>query len=309
MIRMGHLEDLGLTGEGLRHFEDALTRPAGMILFSGPPGSGKTTTIYSCLTRLNTEERSLMTAERPVHAHLDGISQTEIVDGEPMGFGDWLWATLQLDPDIVMVSEVPDTSAVNSALRAARRALVLAEVPAHSSTEALLALMDLGPEASTVTLLVTCVTHQRIVRRLCPQCRRQRPFPADQFTRQPWLRALAKPLKAYEPVGCEHCGETGYTGLTALFEVSRIGTRVGDVLSSGGSREQLVRAGRSQTTMAVVQDGLRKIESGMTSVEEVLTAAREDRGEGAPGDGSSAVRSTSGPRDSRAGSSPRAPCA
>jgi type II secretory ATPase GspE/PulE/Tfp pilus assembly ATPase PilB-like protein len=276
MIRMGRLEDLGLSGEALSQFEEALMRPTGIVLVSGPPHSGKTTTLYSCLARLNTESRSLMTAERPVHAHMDGISQTEIVDGEPMGFHEWIYAALQLDPDVVMVSELPDAQSLAFAMRAARRTLLLAEVTAESSTQALLGLMDLGTSAFALTLLVTCVTHQRLVRRLCPHCRRETAFPAEKFTKQSWLQSLARPLKAYEPVGCEHCGGTGYAGLTALFEVSRIGKSVGDVLGSSASRERLLRAGKSQTTMALVQDGLRKIEIGITSVQEVLAAVRDE---------------------------------
>ena len=272
LIRMGRLEDLGLGGEALSNFEGILMRPTGMILVSGPARSGKTTTAYSCLARLNTEQRSLMSAERSVHAHMDGISQTEIVEDEEMGFHDWLAAAYQLDPDVVMVSELPDANSVVFALRAARRALVLVEVPGQSSTEALLNLMDTGPRGATLSLLVTCVTHQRLVRRLCTQCRAETPFPTDEFTPLSSLQELAKPLKAYKAVGCEHCAETGYAGCTALFEVSRVGKPVGDVLDSAASREQLVRAGQSQTAMALVQDGLGKIENGTTSVDEVLAA-------------------------------------
>ncbi len=274
-IRMGYLEDLGLSGEALKKFEEALMRPTGMILVTGPRRSGKTTSIYSCLARLNVEQRSLMTAERPVYAHMDGISQTEIVDDEQMGFSDWLYAAYRLDPDVVMVSELPDASSVVSALRTARRALVLVEMNSRSSTEALVKLMDMGPKGRTLGLLVTCVTHQRLVRRLCPQCRRRVPFPAEQFTRLSWLQELANPLKAYEAAGCEHCAETGYVGYTALFEVSRVGQPVGDVLDWAVSREKLIVAGQSQTDMALVQDGLKKIEAGTTTVIEVLRAVRE----------------------------------
>jgi len=274
-IRMGCLEDLGLSGEALSRFEEALMRPTGMILVSGPRHSGKTTSIYSCLTRLNVEQRSLMTAERPVHAHMDGISQTEIVDDEQMSFGDWLYAACRLDPDVVMVSELPDAGAVVSALRAARRALVLVEMNSRSSTEALVKLMDMGPKGRTLGLLVTCVTQQRLVRRLCPRCRIRVPFPAEQFTQLSWLQELAKPLKAYEAVGCEYCAERGYAGYTALFEVSQVGQPVGDVLDWAVSREKLITAGQSQTNMALVQDGLKKIEAGITSVSEVLQTVRE----------------------------------
>lgn len=268
---------LGLGGRNLNAFIDALDRPHGIVLVTGPTGSGKTTTLYASLVRLNTLERKILTVEDPIEYQLDGINQIQVKQSIGLGFADVLRSLLRHDPDIIMVGEIRDVDTAEIAVQAALTGhLVLSTLHTNSAAASITRLLDMGVQDYLLTSTLTAVAAQRLVRTLCKHCRQ--PYTAiPELAHQLGLHRFAKEgaITLFKSQGCEECGETGFRGRTSIFET---------LVVSNGIRRQILRhveAGElhrnavEEGMQTMYEDGMLKALSGQTTVEEVLKVTRE----------------------------------
>jgi len=266
------LEDLGMPAETLARFRDLLKTPNGIVLVTGPTGSGKTTTLYAALTLLNDQSRNILTVEDPIEYGLDGVGQTQVNTKVGMTFAAGLRAILRQDPDIVMVGEIRDGETVQIAVQAALTGhLVLSTVHTNSAAAAVTRLRDMGVEPFLLASTLTGVLAQRLVRRLCGACKAA-------YTPDPREAALIgiehRPdLVFYRPVGCEACGHLGYAGRLGIYELIVVDGKIREMIHEDG-REQAIEAVAFAGADTLRQSGARHVENGLTSSEEVLRVVR-----------------------------------
>jgi general secretion pathway protein E len=267
------LDALGMPGEEKARFRQTLTRPNGIILVTGPTGSGKTTTLYAALTILNDPSRNILTVEDPVEYAIDGIGQTQINPKVGMTFATGLRAILRQNPDIVMVGEIRDVETAEIAIQAALTGhLVLSTVHTNSAVGAVTRLRDMGAEPFLLSSTIAAVLAQRLVRRLCPSCKEA--YEADAAERT-LLEASVDKVMLYRPVGCGRCAQTGYEGRIGVYELivsdERLKTLIHD---DAGEQELAAHAFRRARTLA--QCGFSHVLAGTTSLEEVLRVVRQE---------------------------------
>jgi general secretion pathway protein E len=283
------LEHLGMSLETQTTMDQLLKKPHGIILVTGPTGSGKTTTLYAGLGRLNDSKRNIMTVEDPIEYYIDGIGQTQVNPKVDMSFARGLRAILRQDPDVVMVGEIRDLETVQIAVQASLTGhLVLSTLHTNTAIGAITRLRDMGVEPFLLSSSLIGVLAQRLVRVLCDKCKRphtpdaaecaalglseQAPTTAEsQFLDLP----MDKPPVIYEAVGCEHCNHLGYRGRIGIYELIDIDDPLRTMIHDGASEQEMERHAR-QYTPSIRQDGLRAILLGKTSLEEVLRVTRED---------------------------------
>jgi len=262
------LDALGL-GEVQRHaLERMLSRPEGLILVTGPTGSGKTTTLYSILNHLNTEAVNIMTLEDPVEYPLPQIRQTPIGEGSRLGFADGVRALLRQDPDILLVGEIRDADTAQMALRAALTGhQVFATLHTNSALGALPRLLDIGLRADLLSGNLSGIIAQRLVRRLCPTCRTEAPVSIEDRR----LLGLVEdaPATLFQPVGCTECDFSGYRGRRAIMEVLHIDNALDDLIAAGASPGTLRTTLRAHGHTSLADDGVRRVLDGTTSLAEV----------------------------------------
>ncbi|MCT4934719.1 type II secretion system ATPase GspE [Pseudomonas aeruginosa] len=269
--------DLGRLGmaEGTRErLEGALRRPHGIILVTGPTGSGKTTTLYAGLASLNSLTRNILTIEDPVEYHLPGIGQTQVNTKVDMTFARGLRAILRQDPDVVMVGEIRDRETAEIAVQASLTGhLVLSTLHTNSAVGAVTRLVDMGVEPFLLCTSLLGVLAQRLVRVLCPQCRR--PAPADGGTCERLdLDPLAPPT-LFHPQGCPACQHSGYRGRQGIYELVLFDEGLRQRVHEGAGEAELARYAR-QHGHSLFADGREKVLQGVTSVEELLRVTQED---------------------------------
>ncbi len=279
--RAGQLVDLpalGLDANDAETFLAALERPHGMILVTGPTGSGKTTTLYSALQVLNTPDVNIVTVEDPVEYHFTGLTQVQIKEEIGLGFAQILRAFLRQDPDIMMVGEVRDLETAQIAIRAALTGhRVLSTLHTHDAVRAVTRLLDMGVDPFMVASSVSVIVAQRLVRRICPDC----PRPDDRFSREQ-LRELGftdAETPALVPVrgqGCTTCHGTGYKGRIGLFEVLPISERFRSRTLERQTADQLKQQALADGLKTIRRSGLDKIKQGLTTIEEVVSVSTED---------------------------------
>ncbi len=268
------LEQLGMDKATLSVMVRLIQKPHGIILVTGPTGSGKTTTLYAVLTRLNDKKRNIMTVEDPIEYYLDGIGQTQVNPKVDMSFARGLRAILRQDPDVVMVGEIRDLETAEIAVQASLTGhLVLSTLHTNTAVGAVTRLRDMGVEPFLLSSSLLGVLAQRLVRLLCPECKRpQRASPADCELLE------VSPQQAptiYVPVGCPHCNQLGYRGRTGIYEIIEIDAAMRDMIHEQASEHQLEAHARRHTP-SIRQDGMRRVLAGETSLEEVLRVTRED---------------------------------
>lgn len=261
------LEAIGMSPQEMIQFRRVIKQPHGLILLTGPTGSGKSTTLYAALREINRPELNILTVEDPIEYLIAGISQIQ-VDGEKVTFASTLRALLRHDPDVLMVGEIRDAETAGVALKAAMTGhLVLSTLHTHSACGAVSRLADLGCERYLIGSTLAGVIAQRLVRRLCARCKRSRP--AD-----PKEAALLKSeagIAIYEPVGCASCLGSGYRGRVGLFETLWIDRMLAQRISRGATEEDLAEA-VSGKFITLFADGCAKVLAGMTSLDEILSA-------------------------------------
>jgi general secretion pathway protein E len=252
------LEGLGMSGEVLTAFERLVHQPHGIVLVTGPTGSGKTTTLYASLGRIDTNGTNVLTVEDPIEYELPGIGQTQVNPRIELTFAKALRAILRQDPDVIMIGEIRDLETAQIAIQASLTGhLVLATLHTNDAPSAVTRLIDMGIEPFLLSSSLLGVLAQRLVRKLCPNCRK-----AD--TRGRW-----------HPVGCSECGQTGYKGRTGVYELMLADERVRSLIHSQAAESQLFVAAEASGLRSMREDGERLVSEGITSPEEVLRVTRE----------------------------------
>ncbi len=268
------LKHLGMDPDSLKVMDNLIHKPHGIILVTGPTGSGKTTTLYAVLTQLNDKSSNIMTVEDPIEYYLDGISQTQVQTKVNMSFARGLRAILRQDPDVVMVGEIRDLETAEIAVQASLTGhMVLSTLHTNTAIGAVTRLRDMGVEPFLVASSLIGVLAQRLVRLLCQECKS--PYEASQADCSNHGLPTDPPPTLYRGEGCKQCSYTGYRGRTAIFELVEIDDRMRTMIHDGTSEQQLENYARSRSP-SIYQDGMRRILAGDTSLEEVLRVTHED---------------------------------
>ncbi|MBL7479214.1 type IV-A pilus assembly ATPase PilB [Legionella bononiensis] len=264
------IEALGFSPIQRSHFVKAIERPQGMILVTGPTGSGKTVTLYTALNILNTIEVNISTAEDPVEIKVPGINQVNINPKAGLTFSGALRSFLRQDPDIIMVGEIRDFETAEIAIKAAQTGhLVLSTLHTNSAAETLNRLVNMGIPTFNIASSVTIIIAQRLARKLCEHCKVVR----DDFTNQGLLELGFKEsdlldIKLYKSVGCNQC-TNGYRGRVGLFEVLPMTKTIGQLIMSGGNSLEILKIAQSEGMLTIFESGLEKVRQGITTIEEV----------------------------------------
>ncbi len=266
---------LGMGSETLGRFRKALAEPNGVILVTGPTGSGKTTTLYAGLNLLNDRTRNILTVEDPVEYALEGVGQTQVNSKVGMTFAAGLRAILRQDPDVVMVGEIRDVETAEIAVRASLTGhLVLSTVHTNDAISAITRLRDMGIEAFLLASTVKAVLAQRLVRRLCPDCRK--PGEADAQERAMLgLPEKGEPVVIYRPAGCANCKQTGYSGRLGLYELVTVDDTLRRMIHDD-AREGDMAAVAFRNADTLARAGCHHVLAGVTSLEEVMRVCRHD---------------------------------
>lgn len=268
------LDALGMPAETLRRLEHSLARPNGIILVTGPTGSGKTTTLYAALKLLNDPSRNILTVEDPVEYAIDGVGQTQINPKVGMTFAAGLRAILRQDPDIVMVGEIRDVETAEIAIQASLTGhLVLSTVHTNSAVGAITRLRDMGAEPFLLSSTIAAVLAQRLVRRLCPTCKEA--YAPDDAERKLLGLPPGDATDIYRAKGCGRCGHTGYEGRIGVYELMVVDEVLRRLIHEDASEAEIAaHAFRRADTLASA--GFRHVRAGMTSIEEVLRVVRQE---------------------------------
>ncbi|KML24251.1 hypothetical protein VL10_08190 [Leclercia adecarboxylata] len=256
---------LGMNAEQLACFNAVLHRPQGLILVTGPTGSGKTVTLYSALQSRNTPDVNICSVEDPIEIPLAGLNQTQINPRAGLTFQSVLRALLRQDPDIIMVGEIRDGETAGIAINAAQTGhLVLSTLHTNSTTETLVRLEQMGVARWMISSALTMVIAQRLVRRLCPYCRQKSGEHAD-LPRSVWTR----PLPRWQPTGCDRCYH-GFYGRVAIFEVLGIDNALRQAIASGAGTDVIEASARQAGMISLFEHGCMAVEQGLTTIEELL---------------------------------------
>jgi len=265
------LTKLGFEVESLRNFEQAIFKPFGMVLVTGPTGSGKTNSLYSALQRINTPEVNIMTAEDPVEFNLPGINQVQMKESIGLNFAATLRSFLRQDPNIILVGEIRDFETAEVAIKAAMTGhLVLSTLHTNDAPSSINRLMNMGIEPFLVASSVHLVVAQRLVRRICTRCKEPVDVPEQGLLNAGFKKKECSSLKLFKGVGCEHCSETGYKGRVGLYEAMVVDDEMKELILSGGSSYELAQKAVENGMITLRQSGLQKIRDGLTTIEEVV---------------------------------------
>jgi len=262
---------LGFDDSLAQRFRSAIHRPHGIVLVTGPTGSGKTTTLYAALAELNAVERKLLTVEDPIEYRLPGVIQAQVNPAIGLSFGTALRSFLRQDPDIIMVGEIRDGETAQIAVQAALTGhMILSTLHTNTAAGAVSRLIDMGVETFLLSSVLAGVLAQRLVRRLCAECRT--PFAPDQalMTAIPALAGKELPDRLYRAVGCDRCRGSGYGGRIALFDFLAVDETVARLILAGADPRDIAAAGSEG---GMVADGLAKAAAGLTTLEEILRVA------------------------------------
>ncbi len=267
-----NLSDLGFSEHNMERYEQSFTKPYGMILVTGPTGSGKSTTLYATLNILNQEDRNIITVEDPVEYRLAGVNQLQVNPKAGLTFAAALRSILRSDPDIVLVGEIRDRETAKIAIEAALTGhLVLSTLHTNDAPSALTRLTEMDIEPFLVSSAVDAVLAQRLVRKLCDRCKEYyQPTPEALKEAKIPLQADGTAPRLFKPVGCNHCGNTGYRGRMAVHEVLRMSEAIERLTVERQSAEEIKRVGIDEGMMTLRQDGILKVLNGETSVEEIF---------------------------------------
>lgn len=285
--RQFSLTSLGFSDNDLQKIKDVMKHPHGMILSTGPTGSGKTTTLYAILKILNKREVNIATIEDPVEYEIEGVSQIQVNVKTNLTFANGLRAIVRQDPNIIMVGEIRDSEtadiAVNSALTGH---LVLSTLHTNDAATALPRLLDMGVEPFLVSSTINAIIGQRLVRQICPKCRASYKLEApdiELIERHPEIKNILLPkkgkslkdLRLYKGAGCKVCGQTGYSGRLGIFEVLMMSDEIKSLILKRASSGEIVKAACREGMTTMLQDGVKKVMMGLTTLSEILRVTKE----------------------------------
>ena len=269
------IEHLGYEPEQQKMFEEALSEPQGMILVTGPTGSGKTVSLYTGLNILNTPELNISTAEDPVEINLEGINQVHVNPKVGLTFAEALRSFIRQDPDIVMVGEIRDLETAEIAVKAAQTGhLVLSTLHTNSAAETVTRLLNMGIPSFNVATSVTLIIAQRLARRLCNECAAPADLPREALEEAGFTEKQIQSGKIRKPVGCPKCSR-GYKGRVGIYEVVRITEKIADIIMEGGNSLAISKQARAEGFADLRRSALKKCADGVTSLEEVNRVTRD----------------------------------
>jgi type IV pilus assembly protein PilB len=264
-IVVRELDVLGLRELERDRFEATIQRPHGAVLVTGPTGSGKSTTLYAALGRINDGQRSILTIEDPVESPIDGIKQMQVSPKAGVTFASGLRSMLRADPDVIMVGEIRDRETAVIAVQAALTGhLVLSTLHTRDSASALTRMIDMGIESFMVAAAVDCVVAQRLARTLCEHCKQPTEMP-DSLREEKGL----EDIELFEPVGCIRCGNTGYRGRVGLFEVLPVTEGIRHLVLDRGGFDEIYALATEEGMRTMYDDGIEKVRDGITTLAEV----------------------------------------
>jgi type IV pilus assembly protein PilB len=281
------LPALGISGISLKNLELALSSPNGIIINTGPTGSGKTTTLYSCLTRLNKPEVNILTIEDPVEIQLDGLNQSQVHHDIDYNFAKGMRSALRQDPDIIMVGEIRDKETANTAIEASLTGhLVFSTLHTNSAVESITRIVNMGIQPYLITSTVELIIAQRLVRKLCPHCKTPAKTSENllELVRNAMKNLhvegevdpeLLKNLQFFEAKGCEKCNDIGYEGRVGLYEVFRMNNELRRLIGEKADALDIQDAAQKNGMVTLEQAGIIKALEGVTSLEEVYRVARK----------------------------------
>ncbi|HKO97862.1 MAG TPA: type IV-A pilus assembly ATPase PilB [Pyrinomonadaceae bacterium] len=262
---------LGFEPESLVKFQRNISKPYGMVLVTGPTGSGKTNTLYSALQSLNTVQTNIMTAEDPVEFNLMGINQVQMKEQIGLNFAAALRSFLRQDPNIILVGEIRDFETAEIAIKAALTGhLVLSTLHTNDAPSTISRLMNMGIEPFLVATSVNLIQAQRLIRRICKDCKREHPTPPEALMEVGFSAAEVNTLKTYKGKGCSTCNNTGYKGRIGLYEVMEVNDEIRELILIGASALELRKKAIEDGMITLRESGLHKIRAGLTTLEEVV---------------------------------------
>src|SRR5437868_1979385 len=262
---------LGFEPDSLKRLETAIGKPWGMVLVTGPTGSGKTNTLYSSISKINTPETNIMTAEDPVEFNLVGVNQVQVRENIGLNFAAALRSFLRQDPNIILVGEIRDFETAEIAVKAALTGhLVLSTLHTNDAPSTVNRLMNMGIEPFLVASSVHLICAQRLVRRVCSNCQEPSPLPPSALLAAGYNEEDANSVTPVKGAGCDQCNMTGYKGRVGLYEVMEIGEELRELILVGASGLELRRKAVDEGMLTLRASGLRKVKEGMTSIEEVV---------------------------------------
>ena len=265
------LEKFGMEQKAEADFLDAISKPYGMVLVTGPTGSGKTTTLYSALSRINTDEVNIMTAEDPVEYNLHGINQVQVRTEIGMTFAAALRAFLRQDPNIVMVGEIRDLETGGIAVKAALTGhLVLSTLHTNDAASTITRMIDMGIEAFNVSSALNCITAQRLVRRICSSCRAETTYVPEVLRAARITEEQAASMTFFKGEGCDACSGSGYSGRQGLYEVMPMTPELRRMILQGASTDELKQTAVAEGMITLRDDGMLKVRKGITTLDEVI---------------------------------------
>lgn len=268
------IEDLGMSNRDLLVIKDSIIEPNGIILVTGPTGSGKTSTLYAILNRLNTQDGCIITVEDPVEYQMSGVGQVQVREKIGLTFAASLRSILRQDPDIVMIGETRDQETAQIAIQAALTGhLVLSTLHTNSACASITRLIDMGIEPFLIASSLSLVIAQRLVRKLCEYCKEVYTPSEEEVRRLPGGSKLLAGAIIYRPKGCPNCLSTGYRGRMPIFEVMKMNTNIGKLTLERATASVLEEQAKKDGMTLLIDDGIRKVREGRTSIEEVLTVA------------------------------------
>ena len=294
------LQELGLRGTALRTFEQAILRPNGIILITGPTGSGKTTTLFAALSKINSPRVNIVTLEDPVEYQIPGVNQVQINPTAGLTFASGLRSFLRQDPNVIMVGEIRDSETASLAIQASLTGhLVFSTLHTNSSSGALPRLLDMGMETFLLASSISAVVGQRVVRKICGSCKKEYVPPSQAVEdirkvlgnliqhreiaqklseqEQKDVEELAEgtKLKLFKGAGCEKCGDSGYQGRIGIFEVLAVNDKIGKLILERSPSQNIEKVAVEEGMITMVQDGYLKVLEGITTLEEVIRVALE----------------------------------
>ncbi len=275
-VKLG-IEALGYEPDQQQHLVNAIKRPYGMVLVTGPTGSGKTISLYTCLNILNQPGINISTAEDPAEINLPGVNQVNVNDKAGLTFAAALKSFLRQDPDIIMVGEIRDLETADIAIKAAQTGhLVLSTLHTNDAPATLQRLSNMGVAAFNIASSVILITAQRLGRKLCPQCKKPEDIPPEALLSAGFAQEeLDGTWQPYGPVGCDHCKGTGYKGRVGIYEVMPITDDMRQIIMRNGSALDIAAQARREGVRNLRQSGLLKVKAGITSLEEIEAVTNE----------------------------------
>jgi type IV pilus assembly protein PilB len=265
------ISEVGFNKVNLQRFQKLIEKPSGLVIITGPTGSGKTSTLYAALNHLNTEEVNIVTIEDPVEYELEGINQVQVNPSIGLDFSTGLRAILRQDPNIIMVGEMRDKETVEIAIRSALTGhLVFSTMHTNSSIATIPRLNDMGVESYLVVSALQGVLSQRLVRKICPDCREA--YEPSEMEKELFQKRGLQNDKLFYGKGCIHCRQTGYKGRLAIHELFILDEEIRQLLYNQKSMQEVEKACLKKGMLFLLDDGLLKAKSGLTTVREVLQA-------------------------------------